>query len=172
MILRRPSRRPVPPYEKKLWQEEIKTAETRENKHGRQEIRKLETTAALNEYLGWPGVKQVCRISRMRVIRGKASEETVYAITSLAAKKASAADLLRLSRAHWGIENRLHYVRDMSFREDECRVRKGAQALAALRNLALTVFRRLGVGSIPAAMEYFQENRHAVIKLLLRQRIE
>ena len=110
----------------------------------------------------------------MRVIRGKTSKETVYAITSLAAEKVSAAELLRLSRAHWGIENRLHYVRDVSFREDECRVRKGAgpQVLASLRNLALTVFRRLGVSSIPEAIEHFQENRNSVIKLIHHQRIK
>ena len=166
--------RPVPPYEEKRWRQEVTEAETEEKGHGRIEIRKLEATAALNDYLDWAGVAQVCRISRVREIRGKASAETVYAITSLRAERASAAELLRLSRAHWGIENRLHYVRDVSFREDECRVRKGAgpQVLASLRNLALTVFRRLGVSSVPEAIEHFQENRNSVIKLIHHQRIK
>lgn len=79
-------------------------------------------------------------------MRGKESIETVYAITSLGTDKAGAADLLRLSRAHWGIENRLHHVRDVTGREDQARTNAGhaPQVLAALRNTTLTMLRRLG----------------------------
>jgi hypothetical protein len=105
-------------------------AETIEKSHGRIETRRIETTASLNAFLApdWAGVAQVCRISRERIVRGKKTMETVYAITSLTAEQASppslacsVAQLLALSRAHWGIENRLHYVRDATCREDQAR---------------------------------------------------
>ena len=67
----------------------------------------------------WPGLAQVCRITRERIVRGKASSETAYAITSLTAGRAGAARLLALSREHWGIENKLHHVRDVTCREDQ-----------------------------------------------------
>jgi predicted transposase YbfD/YdcC len=88
----------------------------------------------------------VRRIARQRIIRDKESTEAVYAITRLTAEKAGPAQLLALSRAHWGIENRLHYVRDVTCREDQARTNAGhaPQVLAALRNTALTVIRRLG----------------------------
>jgi hypothetical protein len=53
----------------------------------------------------WAGVAQVCRITRERIMRGKKTIETVYAITSLTAERAGAEQLLALSRAHWGIES-------------------------------------------------------------------
>jgi predicted transposase YbfD/YdcC len=69
---------------------------------------------------------QVCRLTRERIVRGKVSVETVCAITSLTAGEAGTERLLRLSREHWGIENKLHYVRDVTCREDEGRTRSGA----------------------------------------------
>ena len=52
-------------------------------------------------------------------MRGKAGSGTVYAITSLSADEAGPECLLALSRGHWGIENKLHYVRDVTWREDQ-----------------------------------------------------
>jgi hypothetical protein len=76
---------------------------------------------------------QVCRITRERIVRGKKTSETVYAITSHTAEQAGPAELLALSRAHWGIENKLHYVRDVTCREDQARAHAGhaPQVLAA-----------------------------------------
>ena len=68
--------------------------------------------------------------------------------------------LLDLSRTHWAIENRLHYMRDVSFNEDRCRVR--ARALAALRNLVLHLIRSRGM-SVPEARENFREDRAEAI---------
>lgn len=143
--------------------------------HGRIETRKIELTDILRDYLDWPGVEQVCRVERTRIIKGKESEtEVVHAITSLAKEKASAEDLLSLSRAHWGIENRLFCVRDVSFREDECRVRKGSgpQVLAAIRNAAITLLRRLGHSNIAAALRHFMMNYVDASRLVLYGRIE
>ena len=83
----------------------------------------------------------------------------VYAITSLSPARADAARLLALSRAHWDIENRLHWVRDVTLGEDACRVRTGSapQVLAACRNAVLTLLRRLG-SPIVEGREHFQEH--------------
>ena len=67
-------------------------------------------------------------------MRGVESVETVYAITSLTADKADSGRLLALSRSHWGLENRLHYVRDVTCGEGQCqtRARAAPKTLAAL----------------------------------------
>ena len=97
----------------------------------------------------------------------------VHAITSLPPEQADAARLLALSRAHWGIENRLHWVRDVTLGEDACRVRTGAapQVLAACRNAVLTLVRRLGL-RVVAGIEHFQEHRRAALALVRFGRIE
>ncbi len=145
-----------------------------EQGHGRIEHRRLESTDLLRGYLDWPGVEQVCRIERRRIIAGKESREVVYAITSLSRERAGAEALLRLSRGHWGIENRLHWVRDVTLREDACRVRsrKGAQGLAAVRNTALTLLRRMGFTNIVEGLEHFMEHRAHAVRLLRYGRIK
>jgi predicted transposase YbfD/YdcC len=72
-------------------------------------------------------------------MRGKAEAEAAYGVTSLTRDEADAAKLMALVRAHWGIENGLHYVRDVTLGEDGCRVRAGSapQGLAAPRNAAV-----------------------------------
>nr|WP_165781045.1 transposase [Streptosporangium minutum] len=68
------------------------------------------------------------------------SKEIVYSITSLPAEAASPARLNHYERAHWGVENRLHWVRDVTFREDHSQLRTGSapRALASFRNLAIS----------------------------------
>ncbi len=88
----------------------------------------------LNGYVGsagtvgeaWPHLQQVCRLERQRVVKGKKQVAVSYAISSLPATDADARRLLSLSRGHWGIENRLHWVRDVTFDEDRSQVRTGA----------------------------------------------
>lgn len=118
--------------------------------------------------MGWPGAQQVCRLRRCRTQGGKTSEEVVFLITSLPPERATAKELLSLSRAHWGIENRLHQVRDTTLREDACRVRKGAlpQLLSALRNTLLTCFHHLHFTSMVEGLEYFAEHRRQAIRLI------
>ena len=141
---------------------DLTCAETVGKEHGRLETRTLQATASLAAYLGpaWPGVAQVCRITRRRLVRGQESVETVYAITSLPPGRANAADLLALSRSHWGIENRLHHVRDVTCREDQCRTRARAapQVLAAMRNTVLTIIRRSGRKPVEG-FEHYAEHR-------------
>lgn len=121
----------------------------------------------------WTGLAQVCRMTRQRIIRGRESTETVYAITSLTADKAGPDQLLALSRAHWGIENRLHHVRDVTCREDQARTHAGhaPQVLAALRNTALTIIRRLGFKPVEG-FEHFAEHRQDAINTVAHPRTE
>lgn len=154
---------------------DLTQTETIEKGHGRIETRRLEATASIAEHLApaWRGLAQVCRLTRQRIVHGKASTETVYAITSLAADKADPARLLGLSREHWGIENRLHYVRDVTYREDQARTNAGhaPEALAALRNTALTMLRRLGFRPVEG-LEHFAEHRQQAINAIFGRRTE
>lgn len=154
---------------------DLTQAETIEKGHGRIETRRLEATASIANHLAptWCGLAQVCRLTRQRIVHGKQSTETVYAITSLTADKADPARLLSLSRAHWGIENCLHYVRDVTYREDQARSNAGnaPQALAALRNTALTMLRRLGFRPVEG-LEHFAEHRQQAIDVIFGRRTE
>ncbi len=80
--------------------------------------------------------------------------ETVQGLSSLPAERATPARLLALRRGHWTIENRLHWVRDVTFDEDRSCVRKGAgaQVMASLRNLAISLLRLAGARSIAPAL--------------------
>lgn len=137
-------------------------------RHGRLERRELWALAdpELNGYAGssgavgerWPHLKQVCRLERQRTMKGKRQLEVSYAITSLPAADAGAQQLLTISRGHWGIENRVHWVRDVTFDEDRTQIPMGAapQVMAALRNLVISLVRRAGHTNIAAALR-----RHA-----------
>jgi len=108
----------------------------------------------LNGYLDWPGVAQVGQRERTVVCRGEATVEVQYLITSVPRRRADAATLLGWARGHWGIENRVHYVRDVTMGEDANRTRSGSgpQALAALRNLAVSRLRLDGVTNVAARL--------------------
>ena len=98
---------------------------------------------------------QVFRVDRRLVDTrtGEIREEVVYGVTSLAADRADARALSRLLRGHWTIDNRCHWVRDVTFDEDRSHARCGAipQVTAALRNLAISLLRLAGFLSIAAA---------------------
>lgn len=87
-------------------------------------------------------------------VGGESTFEVQYLITSVPPSRAGAATLLGWLRGHWGIENRLHYVRDVTLGEDANRTRSGSapQVLAALRNLAVSKLRLEAVTNIAAAL--------------------
>jgi len=129
---------------------DLAKAETTGKEHGRLDTRTITTSAEVVPHLQWPGAAQVTRIERTRRIGDKQSVEIAYIVTSLPAAEAGPERLLELSRGHWGIENKLHWVRDVTMNEDRCRVRAGARALAALRNHVLRLIRSRGL-SVPEA---------------------
>jgi hypothetical protein len=93
--------------------------------------------------------------------------EVEYAITSVPRPQADAATLLGWWRDHWGIENRLHWVRDVTFSEDASRIRSGAapQVLAAIRNAAIGLLRSQHVTNIAQAL---REHAFKVDRLFAR----
>jgi hypothetical protein len=127
-------------------------------------------SAEVVPHLQWPGAAQVGRIERARQIGDKRSVEVAYIVTSLPAAQAGPERLLALSRGHWAIENKLHWVRDVSMNEDRCRVRAGARALAALRNLVLWLIRSRGF-SVPEARENFREDRTHALAVVTGQNL-
>jgi hypothetical protein len=122
-------------------------------------------TDLLNGYLDWPSVGQVCQVERVVRRGGAARREVAYAITSASPREADAATLLRWWRGHWGIENRSHYVRDVTMGEDAGRIRTGSapQVLAGFRNAAIGWLRLRGVANIAEAL---RRNAAQVPKLL------
>lgn len=122
----------------------------------------------LKGHLDWPHAQQVFRLERRRTVRGVSSVEVVYGVTSLSPQAASAADLLELSRRHWGIENRLFHVRDTTFGEDACRVRTGhaPQNLAALRNASITLLNQTPHRSKAAALRRHAACYHEAVDLI------
>ena len=90
-----------------------------------------------------------------------------YAITSVPRSLVDAVMLLSWNRGHWGIENRSHYVRDVTFGEDASQIRKGhaPQTLASLRNGLLTYLRAEGVANIAAAL---RKHAYQVPRLLAK----
>lgn len=156
-----------PPPEKTDYAEAFTTA----NKgHGRLETRTLERTAALTGHLNWPGVGQVLRRTCRRINRttGEISEKVTYGVTSLTPAEASAAEVEALWRGHWGIENKVHYVRDETLGEDRGQMHRGQapQALAALRNGILSLLRSQGVTQIADALRHHGASVHAALALI------
>lgn len=94
--------------------------------------------------------------------------EVIYGITSLAVEEANARRLLGLTRQHWGIENRLHYVRDVTLAEDACRVRKGSapQVLAAVRNAVIHLLADVQADSRAAAIRRLNNHPEEALALL------
>ena len=121
-----------------------RVATTMEKGPGRIEKRTVRTTTILTMQQKWAGLKQGIEITRERTVKGETTVEVVYGITSLSEQKANAERLLELTRGHWGIENGLHHVRDVTLKEDASRVRAGnaPQVMAALRNVVVYVLGR------------------------------
>lgn len=112
--------------------------------HGREEMRRywlLSNLHWLPDANKWPGMKSVCMVESIRNIKGKECVEIRYYITSLSDNVEQVGKAIR---NHWGVENSLHWVLDVTFREDECRIRNGnaAENFAVLRRIALNLFKR------------------------------
>ncbi len=146
------------------------TAPTPDLGHGRSERRCLTVRALLPGDCAWPGARQVFVIERHVTVKktGKQRHERVYGVTSLAPERARASHLRRLLRGHWHIENRTHWVRDVTFDEDRSQVRTGAipQVMAALRNTALGLLRHAGVSTIAAACRHYAAQPGEALTLL------
>jgi predicted transposase YbfD/YdcC len=137
--------------------------------HGRTEHRALTVLPAPAD-LGFPAAAQIARVTRHRTdhTTGKATAETSYLVTSLPATQASPAAIAELLRGHWQIENRLHWVRDVTYREDASRVRTGnaPRVMASLRNLAISALRLAGHTSIATGLRHMARDSNRPLRLL------
>ena len=135
------------------------TARTVDIGPGRIEQRNITTSAALVGYSDWPGLAQVFELGRSVITQKTTKEqvEVVYGVTSLSPERGTPERLLALIRGHWQIENKSHWVRDVTFDEDRSQVRCGniPQVMAALRNTTIGLLRWAGYSNIAAACRRF-----------------
>ena len=132
----------------------MELAESVDKGHGRQVQRRLQASTRVPTGLDWPDLAQICRLVRTTRRDGQEQVEVAYAITSVERRQAGASRLLGWWQGHWGIENRSHYVRDVTLGEDACRIRTGdaPQTLAALRNVVVSLLRLEGHSNIAAGL--------------------
>lgn len=131
-------------YERAFKEISYDSCKTVEKDHGRIETREYVITSDIDWILGKEnrkGIKSIGMVKSERDTGGKVSTETRYYITSL---ESDAEVFAHAVRGHWGIENSVHWVSDVAFREDECRIRKGyaAENFAIIRHIALNLLRK------------------------------
>lgn len=149
---------------------DLRTAQTHEKNRGRIETRALTASSLLAEGSDWPGLAQVFKLERVtRFLKtGQVRTQVVYGLTSLTAEEADPERLLALARTHWGIENGLHYRRDVTFGEDRLRSRSPtfAQAIACLNNLVIGLASHLGWTNLAQARRHFDAHPDLALRLL------
>lgn len=137
---------------------------------GRLEQRRLMASTELVGYTAWPGLQQALCLDRtvLRKATGVVRHERAYAVTSALPERASPAALLVAWREHWQIENRSHYVRDVTYDEDRSSVRAPhvPQVMAALRNTAIGLARLAGHTNIAAACRRFAARPERALALV------
>lgn len=145
--------------------------ETVEKSHGRIETRKCWTcwdVQWLNQRHQWPGLASVAAVECTRVVNDQSSTERRYFISSHSGRQAQ--KIATLVRNHWRVENELHWTLDVSFNEDQCRVRieNAAENLARIRRISLLLLKndktcKLGIKSKRAKAGY---DRNYLLTLL------
>jgi predicted transposase YbfD/YdcC len=141
--------------------------------HGRLEERTLTVSSQLNDFLNWPDLQQVFRLERrfLFIKTGKIQEQVVYGLTSLSREEITPGKLLALIRSYWGIENGLHYRRDVTFQEDRTRMTKGnaGRIMACLNNLVIgLVSSKTQFAYLPPARRFFDAHPAHAFALLTR----
>ena len=152
--------------------------------HGRTGKQTIKATAIddrtvsrdLDDGIGFPHARQVLRIVRTRTLPKTATRkavkkttETIYVVTSLAATDATPEQIADWLRGHWHIENKLHWVRDVTFDEDRHQLRVGhaPQNMASVRNLVISLLRLSGHDNIASALRHHSRDPQRPVKLLL-----
>jgi predicted transposase YbfD/YdcC len=152
---------------------DFETAQSVNKGHGRIEQRTLTVSSQLKDFLDWPYQEQVFKLER-RFIFTKTSEveqQIVYGITSLTREEISPHTLLQMTRSYWGIENGLHYRRDVTLREDQTRMtrKNAARVMACLNNLVLSfLIGKLKYRYLPPARRFFAAHPDQALALLTR----
>lgn len=140
---------------------------TQEQAHGRQSswqvgVYRVPTTQLTQP---WLGLKSFVHVHRQRLVKGQLSEVDAYFMSDLVL---SAQEFAQGIRGHWGIENKLHWVKDVVCGEDKNRIRakSGAVNVAVLGTMALNLHRQAGHDSITEGQIKFGSNVKELIKLI------
>lgn len=152
---------------------DFETAQKTNKGHGRLETRPLTVSSQLQDFLDWPYLAQVFQLQRRRVSckTGEIQEQVSYGFTSLTRDEITPHQLLDQIRCYWGIENGLHYRRDVTLREDATLMTKpkAGHAMACLNNLILGILLpKKHYRSLPAARRYFSAHLTDALCLILR----
>lgn len=152
---------------------DFETAQHTNKGHGRLETRTLTVSSQLKDFLDWPFLEQVFKLERrcISLKTGEIQQQIEYGFTSLMRDEIEPRHLLAMIRSYWGIENGLHYRRDVTLREDYTRMTKGraGQVMACLNNLILGILlSKKKYRSIPTARRYFNAHPTEALDLVLR----
>ncbi len=135
--------------------------------HGRRVTRTIKVVTA-PAWIEFSGAAQLAQVRRTVTKKGKKTVEVVYLITSADPRTASPTTLAAWVQGHWAIENKLHWVRDVTFDEDRSQVRTGAgpQVMATLRNLAISLLRLDGWTNIARALRHHAADHRRPLALI------
>ena len=130
-------------------------------------------SSQLQDFLDWPYQEQVFRLERRFIFpkTGEVQEQIVYGITSLTREEVAPQKLLQMTRSYWGIENGLHYRRDVILHEDQSRMtrKNAARVMACLNNLVLgLLIGKMNYRYLPPARRFFAAYPEQALALLTR----
>ena len=149
---------------------DFRSYKTVDKQAGRLEERTITVSSMLNDYLNWPKLGQVFKLERRvtTFYTGKVTCEVQYGLTSLTEEKASPKRLLEIVRSEWGIENGLHYRRDVTYEEDETRMTKKTmgRAMAIINNLVVSLLNSQGFDNHARARRIFDASPANALSLI------
>lgn len=145
--------------------------ETTDKGHGRITTRRIWCAHSLNASVPFPHVQQVFCIERevTHLKKGLTTVEAVYGVTSQSTEKAWPAKILAQNRKHWSVENKQHYVLDVTFDEDRSQIRSlnGPMVMTCLRRYAISLLRMKGQTNIAQAFRWLWAKPHLAIRMAL-----
>jgi predicted transposase YbfD/YdcC len=113
----------------------------------------------------WTGLRSVIKVERSRLEKGKRSEEIAYFISSLLITSKGFSEAIRL---HWGIENRLHWVKDVVLKEDDSKINSGnaPECMSAIRNIVIDLVRLKGHASLTVAQRMISHDLDKLFEIV------
>jgi predicted transposase YbfD/YdcC len=152
---------------------DFESATTISKGHGRIEKRTITVSSQLKDFLAWPYLEQVFKLERQFTFSrtGKTQAYIVYGITSMNRDEITPGKLLQMTRSYWGIENGLHYRRDVTLLEDRTRMTQGdmGQAMACINNLVLGILlNKQKYRYLPTARRFFDAHPADALALITR----
>lgn len=145
----------------------MNTFQERSSSRGRDELRITKVYKNLEGISSeWVGIKRIIETTRFVKTEKGETKEIAYHISSIAKNKA--AFFANHIRSHWGIENRLHWVKDVQMKEDKSKTKSGnaPENLSIMRNISINLFRLNGKDSIKSAMEWSISNFKELINII------